>query len=137
MNHARMQLQLLPALQRPLLAKFYKVHRSGMRARGEAQMWIAKDKEIVAALCMTPVINGHWLSGLFVAPDQRGQGIASALIEAALGACEGSVWLFCDPDLLVFYQRSGFIETDALPEELAARLTRYSQTKVLLALVHA
>ncbi|TDV70263.1 GNAT family N-acetyltransferase [Pseudomonas sp. LP_7_YM] len=132
-----MQFQLLPALQRPLLAKFYKAQRSGMRARGEAQMWVAKDKDIVAALCMTPVTDGRWLSGLFVAPDRRGQGIARALIEAALGANEGSVWLFCDPHLLVFYQRAGFIEADDLPEELRARLTRYRQTKALLALVRA
>lgn len=130
-----MQYQRLPALQRPLLQKFYKAHRSGMRARGEAQMWVAKDHEIVAALCLTPVGNGHWLSGLFVAPDQRGRGVACALIEAALSETDGPVWLFCDPALRGFYQRSAFVEAMDLPQELADRLNRYRQTKPLLALV--
>ncbi|MFK3799287.1 GNAT family N-acetyltransferase [Pseudomonas sp. NPDC088444] len=132
-----MQFQPLPSLQRPLLEKFYKTHRSGMRARGEAQMWVAKDREIVAALCLTPVETGHWLTGVFVAPDQRGQGIGVALIEAAIGAIDGPVWLFCDPDLRVFYQRCGFTEAGELPRELADRLARYQQSKPLLALARA
>ncbi|WP_296255710.1 MULTISPECIES: GNAT family N-acetyltransferase [unclassified Pseudomonas] len=130
-----MQFQPLPSLQRPLLEKFYKAHRSGMRARGESQGWVAKDGEIVAALCMTPLGGGHWLTGLFVAPDQRGQGVASALISAALGSVEGGVWLFCDPALAGFYQRLGFVETVDLPQALAVRLTRYRQTKPLQVLV--
>lgn len=132
-----MQFEPLPPLQRPLLAKFYKTHRAGMRARGEAQMWVAKEQEIVAGMCLTQVAGGQWLSGLFVAPDQRGRGVAGRLIEAALSRVEGSVWLFCDPDLLVFYQRSGFVEALDLPRELADRLARYRQTKALLAMVRA
>jgi len=132
-----MQFQPLPAIQRPLLEKFYKTHRSGMRARGEAQMWVAKNRDIVAGLCLTPVERGHWLTGVLVATEQRGRGIAGALIETALKTTEGDVWLFCDPALQGFYQRSGFIETADLPRALAERLARYRQKKPLLALVRA
>ncbi|MDH0749648.1 GNAT family N-acetyltransferase [Pseudomonas sp. GD03842] len=130
-----MLFQPLPAIQRPLLEKFYKAHRSGMKPRAGAQMWVARDPDIVAALCLTPVGTGHWLTGMFVAPVRRGLGLAHALIEAALGGLEGEVWLFCEPDRLGLYRRSGFAQAWDLPQELADRLARYRQTKPLLALV--
>lgn len=106
-----------------------------MRARGEAQVWVARQPDIIGALCLTPVAVGHWLTGLFVAPDERGRGVAAGLIATALTSVEGNVWLFCEPELSGFYQRLGFVETLQLPQELAARLARYQQTKRLIALV--
>ena len=126
----------LPDVQRPLLEKFYRAHRSPMRARGEAQVWVARQPDIVGALCLTPVAGGHWLTGLFVAPAERGRGVAAGLIAAALSSVEGNVWLFCEPGLSGFYQRLGFVETLQLPQELASRLERYRQTKRLVALDH-
>jgi GNAT superfamily N-acetyltransferase len=125
----------LPDLQRPLLAKFYRAHRSPMRARGEAQLWVARTAEIVGALCLTPVANGHWLTGLFVAPAERGRGVAAGLVAAALSATKGDVWLFCEPELGGFYQRLGFAEATELPTALAERLARYRQSKQLIAFV--
>lgn len=125
----------LPDVQRPLLEKFYRAHRTPMRAKGEAQMWVARQPDIVGALCLTPVAGGHWLTGLFVAPAERGRGVAAGLIAAALTSVEGNVWLFCEPELRGFYQRTGFVEARNLPQELAARLARYRQTKHLISLV--
>ncbi|MGI3747217.1 MAG: GNAT family N-acetyltransferase [Janthinobacterium lividum] len=127
----------LPDLQRPLLEKFYRAHRSPMRARGEAQMWVARQPDIAGALCLTPVTGGHWLTGLFVAPAERGRGVAAGLIAAALISVEGNVWLFCEPELSGFYQRIGFAEVEDLPQELAPRLARYRQTKPLISLVRS
>lgn len=129
-----MQFIPLPALQRPLLDKFYRSHRCSMRSKGEARIWVAKAPEIVAALNLTPMVNGHWLTGLFVAPERRGNGIAGRLIEAAVAEATGSVWLFCDPGLIGFYQRLGFTRSDDLPLCLAERLARYQRTKALIAL---
>lgn len=131
------QFLLLPAVQRPLLDKFYRAHGSPMRARGEAQVWVARRPDIVGALCLTPVDGGHWLTGLFVAPDERGRGVAAGLIVAALTSVAGNVWLFCEPELRGFYQRIGFVEVTELPQELAARLARYQQTKRLISLVRS
>jgi len=131
-----MQYYPVPDLQRPLVDKFYRAHRSSMRGKGEATLWVAKDDEIVGALNLTRLAGGHWLTGVFVAPSRRKEGVARCLINAALGEVEGPVWLFCDHELTGFYQRLGFVATEHLPAELTSRLTRYRQTKTLIALVH-
>lgn len=106
-----------------------------MRARGEAQLWVARNPEIVGALCLSPVAEGHWLTGLFVAPTERGRGVAAGLVSAALSATDGNVWLFCEPELGGFYRRLGFAEALELPPSLAERLARYRQHKQLIAFV--
>ncbi len=119
---------------RPLLNKFYRCHRSHMRAPAEASYWVAGHSDIVAGLCLTEVADGRWLTGLLVAPDQRGRGLASSLVSRALIACEGPVWLFCEPKLTRFYQQFGFKLAETLPEPLASRLKRYNQHKRLTAM---
>lgn len=129
-----LQICPLPELARPLLDKFYRSHRSPMRLPAQSQAWVAKEAQIVAALCMTPFRHGYWLTGLFVAAAWRGQGIARRLIDQAQSECDGPVWLFCHPDLLGFYQPLGFMAATDLPHELAERLTRYQRSKALVAL---
>jgi len=124
----------LPETLRPLLNKFYRAHNSPMRAASDGQLWVARLGEIVGGLSLTPVAQGHWLTGLFVAPPQRGQGIAAQLMQEALGDCNGPVWLFCHPDLRGFYERLGFHGDPALPQPLAERLARYSRSKPMIAL---
>ena len=128
--------ECLTTIQRPLLDKFYKHHRSRMRAAGE-QAWVARREGIVAALNLTAVAEGHWLTGLFSDPAERRSGIASALLLAALAAQRGPTWLFCEPSLQVFYERLGFTPCATLPAPLAGRLQRYRHTRELLAMIHA
>ncbi|MGY4492761.1 GNAT family N-acetyltransferase [Pseudomonas sp. TE3610] len=118
----------------PLLNKFYREQRSSMRGDKAAQAWVARQGEIVAALNLTPVADGHWLTGLLVALACRGQGVASALVQHAVASVPGPVWLFCDPDLAGFYQRLGFVEQYDLPQALAERLVRYQRSKALIAM---
>ncbi|MGH8435880.1 MAG: GNAT family N-acetyltransferase [Pseudomonas sp.] len=125
----------LPQVMRPLLNKFYRAHHSPMRAGSGEQLWVAKDSEVIGALCLKPIAQGHWLTGLFVAPTKRGQNIASTLLQHAHSQTCGPIWLFCHPVLAAFYQRLGFQLCPLLPEPLAERLARYSQTKALVALV--
>ncbi|RCL28737.1 GNAT family N-acetyltransferase [Pseudomonas sp. AFG_SD02_1510_Pfu_092] len=105
-----------------------------MRAAGDAQLWVARAAGIVAGLSLSAVDDGLWLTGLFVAPPQRGQGVAGRLLEAALAQAGGPVWLFCHPDLVPFYQRQGFSAAQHLPQALAGRLQRYQRSKRLVAL---
>jgi len=58
----------------PLLNKFYRHHDSPMKALKGGRLWVARDREIVAGLCLTPVVGGQWLTGVFVDPAYRGQG---------------------------------------------------------------
>ncbi|KPA93119.1 MULTISPECIES: GNAT family N-acetyltransferase [Pseudomonas] len=124
---------LSPSL-RPLLDKFYRAHGSSMRANGEGQLWVARDGGIIAGLSLTAVADGFWLTGLFVDPQRRGQGIAGQLVAHALATLTGRTWLFCHPDLRDFYGKLGFSPTRQLPQALADRLARYSRSKPLIAL---
>lgn len=125
---------VLPALQRPLLDKFYRAHRSSMRTGNDDVLWVARHAGIVAGLCLKPLTDGHWLTGLFVAPQERHQAVGSNLVRQALSQTPGQVWLFCHPDLADFYRRLDFQPCTHLPESLADRLVRYSRTKPLLSL---
>ena len=118
----------------PLLNKFYRSHQSSMKASKEAQLWVARQDQIVAGLCLRPMANGYWLTGLFVDPAVRGQGIATTLVNAATSQCEGTVWLFCDPELQGLYEKMGFsLEVD-LPHALYERLVRYQRNKAMIAM---
>lgn len=126
--------RLAAALQ-PLLDKFYRTWRSPMRAPAGSQGWVARRHgRIVAALCLTPLAHGHWLTGVLAEPAQRRQGVASGLLRHALAQSEGPVWLFCHPKLATFYARLGFASSERLPAELAERLARYRRHKPLLAM---
>lgn len=126
---------LLPDHLRPLADKFYRSHRSAMRTRSDHQVWVARDGEIVAALCLQQAAHGHWLTSLLVAPARRQQGLASDLIAAALEETGKPTWLFCHPDLQPFYERVGFQPCTDLPSPLAERLARYQRTKTLGAML--
>ena len=124
----------LPTPLQPLVDKFYRSHRSPMRANRNDRVWVAQRAEIVAALCLRPTLSGHWLTGLLVAPAQRRQGVARQLIEQALAEADGPVWLFCHPELGDFYRRLGFTPCGELPAPLSERLARYQRSKALIAL---
>ncbi|WP_323115061.1 GNAT family N-acetyltransferase [Pseudomonas guariconensis] len=125
----------LGSLERKLLDHFYRQHGSRMRAAGDGQWWVARAGGIVAGMSLSPVAEGRWLTGLFVAPQWRGQQVASQLIEAALQTACGPTWLFCHPELEAFYQRQAFTPTGTLPDALASRLARYQRSKCLVAMV--
>lgn len=126
---------LLPHLQRRLLDHFYRQHGSRMRAAGEGEQWVARAGDMIAGMNLIPMAGGCWLTGLFVAPHWRGQRVAARLIEAGLQGSAGPTWLFCEPQLVPFYERLGFCVTEQLPEALASRLARYRRSKPLVALV--
>ncbi|MBC3386829.1 GNAT family N-acetyltransferase [Pseudomonas sp. SWRI179] len=118
----------------PLMNKFYRAHQSSMKAVRDAQLWVARRDEIVAALCLRPVSGGHWLTGLFVAPTYRVQGIGARLIAEAVTDVDEPVWLFCHPDLRGFYERRGFSFDPELPYAMAERLSRYARSKPMIAM---
>ena len=118
----------------PLLNKFYRSHDSSMKALKGGRLWVARDGEIVAGLCLSPVIGGQWLTGVFVAPAYRRQGLAARLILQAIADVQGTVWLLCHPDLESLYQRIGFTQETILPQSLSERLVRYKRNKPMIAM---
>lgn len=131
---SELQINLLAPAQRPLLDKFYRAQRSHMRTGQAQQLWVARRDEIIAGLCLSPVENGHWLTSLWVASHERGRGVASRLLLQVLAQTPRPIWLFCHPDLQLFYQRLGFRPDPSLPPSLAERLKRYQQRKPLISL---
>ncbi|SDU09291.1 GNAT family N-acetyltransferase [Halopseudomonas salegens] len=129
-----MRIEILPALQLPLVNRFYRAQGSRMRARGQHQVWVLRDPEICCALCLEPIAEGFWLTSLCTAVERRQQGLARQLLGASLSNCKGPVWLFCAPELGSFYQRHGFVPIRNLPHPLQQRLQRYQRHKRLLAL---
>lgn len=128
-------IERLPTLQLALLNKFYRCHGSRMQISKPAEAWVMRQHSIIAGLCLTPVIGGYWLTGLFVAPEHRQRGVALNLIKHIQAAYPtASIWLFCHPDLITVYQRTNFQETQQLPESLNSRLARYQQHKILIAM---
>lgn len=118
----------------PLMNKFYRAHQSSMKAVRDARLWVARRDAIIAALCLRPVSGGHWLTGLFVDPACRDQGVAGALIAEAVKDLELPVWLFCHPDLRGFYERRGFTFDPAMPYAMVERLSRYARSKPMIAM---
>ena len=129
-----LQIELLAEPLWPLLNKFYRHHNSPMKALKDGRLWVARDGEIVAGLCLTPVVGGQWLTGVFVDPAYRGQGLAARLIDDAVADAEGTVWLLCHPDLEGLYQRMGFSQDTPLPQSLSERLVRYKRNKPMIAM---
>ena len=118
----------------PLLNKFYRSHNSSMKALKGGRLWVVREGEIVAGLCLTPVTGGQWLTGMFVAPAYRGQRLAARLVHQAVAEVEGTVWLLCHPDLERLYQRMGFSQDTLLPQSLSERLVRYKRNKPMIAM---
>ena len=73
--------QHLPENQHTLLRKFYRSHNSTMRVTQQAEVWVVRAPSIIAAVCLSPVADGYWLTSLFTADKYRDQGVASLLIK--------------------------------------------------------
>lgn len=56
----------------------------------------------------------QWLSSLYVHPDYRNQGVATALIKRFLNKTQGTVFLWCDTNMMEFYKKFGFVLHDTL-----------------------
>jgi GNAT superfamily N-acetyltransferase len=127
------QISPLSDAMRPLLNKFYRDHDSPMRA-GDGDLWVARGEAIIGGLSVKQVSKGYWLTGLFVDPAYRGQGIARQLVAQARAPLDGPLWLFCHPDLQGLYESMGFSCTSALPQAMAERLVRYRRNKAMIAM---
>lgn len=86
----------------------------------EVGSWIAAfddDGRIAGVARITETGGARTIDDVWVRPDARRRGIASALLDQA----ETPVWLICDEDMIGYYERRRFtlVESDELPPALA------------------
>lgn len=129
--------QVLPAIQTPLVNKFYQTHKARGKATRQDQNWVLKGPDIVAA-CRVQHVTGHcFLSTVLVAPEQRGKGFAKVLLNAVLAHQQAPLYTFAYRHLSAFYAGLGFAAIDplALPQGLAEKYHTYvAQGRQILAM---
>jgi len=86
----------------------------------EVGSWLAAfddDGEIAGVARITEAEGARTIDDVWVRPDARKRGIASALLDQA----ETPVWLICDEDMIGFYERRRFtlVEPADFPPSLA------------------
>ena len=96
------------------------LREDGMGIEPEVGAWLAafdEDGEVAGVARITEIGGARTIDDVWVRPDARKRGIASALLDHA----ETPVWLICDEDMIDYYERRGFALVDAgeLPVALA------------------
>ncbi|TMP33361.1 GNAT family N-acetyltransferase [Pseudoalteromonas rubra] len=128
---------VLPAIQTPLVNKFYQAHRARGRATRHDQNWVLKSTEIVAACRIQCVAGSDFLSTVLVDPKLRGKGFARQLLKAVLTQQHTPLYTFAYRHLATFYAKLGFevIPPEGLPLALADKYHNYvAQGRQILAM---
>ncbi|OCQ20504.1 hypothetical protein A7985_15750 [Pseudoalteromonas luteoviolacea] len=117
----------LPAIQTPLVNKFFQEHRVRGRATKQDQVWVIKQTELVAACRVQNVDDDAFLSTVFVEADYRGQGLAKMLISQAVKSTNQSVYTFAYQDVLPLYLKLDFttVAIELLPIALQKKFANY------------
>lgn len=113
------------------LNRFYKRHKDKARAKSSDSIYIAQQGDTVyAGLRLLGYGNFYFLRGVLTAPNARGQGVASQLINHAIRECSAPIYTLPLPTAVGLYQRLGFRPIDGpdIPIELSASYRRFRQT---------
>ncbi len=129
MGEPREILEWVAAEDLPAVASFYEDvgYTVGIEP-GDRILAVREQKRFVAAVRLCDEMNTQVLRGMYVAPDRRGRGIGSRLLDA-VAAAMGPVACWCVPfaHLREFYSRAGFEECplELAPGFLEKRVRRY------------
>lgn len=123
----------------PLVNQFYKqVYKKGL-ARKNDRVFVIKDKSIICSAKLKQLDNALLLTGVACAPDYRGKGIASLLINKIRQLQQQPLYCFPYQHLRDFYTQLGFvqIETHLAPDVIRQKFENYSKNNPLLLMVSA
>ncbi|MDY0135868.1 MAG: GNAT family N-acetyltransferase [Thiomicrospira sp.] len=119
------------ATQQARIKHFHKRHHLSQPLSDE-HVWVAqRDGELVGVARLVPCEQACWLRGLYILPNHRQKGIASALITQLQHHTHANLYAFAQPTLQHFYQQLGFIliTPDNLSANLHRRFMTYQQSK--------
>lgn len=127
-----------------LLNHFLKHHQQPSAGRGDLNFIVQEGQQVIGCARLLPLTqnsstrpaeNGFWLRGVFVAPEYRHQGIASALLRfmhrqlEQTDLSEQIIYAFPYEHLERFYQTLDYklCETERLPASLRQRFEHACQ----------
>ena len=111
----------------PLVNKFYQAYNVRGRAKSHDKVWVVKvNSEIVAAAKITPKSDFDLLTGVFTAPDWRGNQFASKLVRHIIASQQETIYTFAYNHLVAWYLNLGFVPHQPT-EDLASMFQAYCQ----------
>ncbi|WP_323845970.1 GNAT family N-acetyltransferase [Microbulbifer magnicolonia] len=124
----------------PLANKFYRTHKFRGKARRHDPCMVIRDeqKQIVACGCLRQLTECQLLTGVAVAEDYRGQGVARLLLNSMGEAFDEWTFTFPYSHLVPFYLSVGFVEVDreGLPSPVLDRFHTYQKQGRDIVLMH-
>ncbi|MDK1287146.1 GNAT family N-acetyltransferase [Pseudoalteromonas sp. B95] len=118
----------MPAIQTPLVNKFYQANRVRGRATKQDAIWVVKAPSIIAACRLQKIEQETFLSTVFVEQAYRGKGVAKQLLQSAIKR-EPCVYTFAYQAVVPLYSKLNFIVIDekVLPAKLRQMFASYTK----------
>jgi GNAT superfamily N-acetyltransferase len=144
MPEERCRFQRVEAARFPLVDRFYRAQGYKVRCGSAEQVYALVDEAngIIAAARLVPQSSGHyWLRNLLVAPEWRGQGLATSLVHQFLPELNPlGCYCFALPHLVGFYAALNFtLAPSHCPEDIARTYHTYrarGRDWVLMGYIH-
>ncbi|MGN2615367.1 GNAT family N-acetyltransferase [Aliivibrio fischeri] len=122
----------LDKLRLPLLHKIYKENYPSGKPKGKEEIIVIEgDKKILGAMRIKTYEECHFLTGMMIIKERRGESLGSQLLFKLnefllLEHC----YCFCEPQLSEFYLKNDFIHIDKknIPHVLKSKHDRYTNT---------
>lgn len=122
-------IQLYLGRNQRLINKFYKQHKQNVSCNAQDTIAFASFKNndtdagtpnIIAAGLIRVISQNdthlYILRSVFVAPENRKQGIARSVCQTLLSHVNESIYCFCETSLEHFYEKLGMVKLSELPE---------------------
>lgn len=115
----------------PLANKFYRTHKFRGKARRHDPCMVIRDNQnqIIACGCLRQLTGAQLLTGVAVAPDYRGLGVARLLVGSMADAYDEQTFTFPYRHLVPFYESVGFLVEDSerQPSAIVDRFHTYQK----------
>ena len=134
MQSSQIQFIELEKIKYPLINQFYKqFYKKGVASKDE-DVFILKHHSILSSVKLKKLNQELLLTGVVTAPDERGKGYASLLINSLLQKSSTAIYCFPYLHLEKFYLQLGFkqLAIEDVPEAINKQFQIYNNKQTLL-----